>query len=63
MKPTALPRTSSLGWLSEENLGRDIADAFRDVGVRMQSDDFKWVAEAVDINRVVGGTCPRSWRT
>jgi tight adherence protein B len=39
----------------EENLGRDIAESFRDVARRMKSEDFMWVAEAVDINRSVGG--------
>lgn len=39
----------------EESLGRDISDSFRDVAVRMKSEDFAWVAEAIDINRAVGG--------
>ncbi len=39
----------------EENLGRDISDSFRDVAARMKSEDFAWVAEAIDINRTVGG--------
>lgn len=39
----------------EENLGRDISDSFRDVAHRMQSEDFEWVAEAIDINRTIGG--------
>jgi tight adherence protein B len=39
----------------EESLGRDITDSFRDLAGRMQSPDFGWVAEAVDINRAVGG--------
>lgn len=39
----------------EENLGRDISDSFRDVAQRMQSEDFEWVAEAIDINRTIGG--------
>lgn len=39
----------------EESLGRDISESFRDVANRMDSEDFMWVAEAVDINRAVGG--------
>ncbi len=40
---------------AEESLGRDISDSFRDVAARMKSEDFAWVAEAIDINRSVGG--------
>ncbi len=39
----------------EEVLGRDVTESFRDVAHRMRSRDFEWVAEAIEINRTVGG--------
>lgn len=41
--------------LRETQLGKDFAQALRDVAVRMGSDDLTWVADAIEINRAVGG--------
>ncbi len=39
----------------EVHLGRDVEDALRNIGVRMQSEDMPWVAEAIEIHREIGG--------
>ena len=41
--------------LVEQRLGIDITDALEGVGVRMESEDFKWVVMAIRIQREVGG--------
>lgn len=41
--------------MAEVRLGRDVGTALEDVASRMSSDDFGWIAQAVGINREVGG--------
>jgi len=41
--------------VNETRIGRDLGDALRVTAERMQSDDFRWVAEAVAINQEAGG--------
>ena len=39
----------------ETQVGRDLTESMHAVAHRMKSDDFQWVAKAVDINRELGG--------
>lgn len=39
----------------ESRVGRDAVDSLEDVSRRMDNEDFEWVAEAVAINRELGG--------
>ena len=39
----------------EVNLGRDLTDALRAMANRVESDDFGWVVDAIEIHREVGG--------
>ena len=39
----------------EVRVGRDMTEAMLSVAERMDSPDFAWIAQAVDINRAVGG--------
>jgi tight adherence protein B len=41
--------------VNETRVGRDLADALDEVAGRMDSDDFRWVAQAIAIHREVGG--------
>jgi tight adherence protein B len=41
--------------IMEMRVGRNVAEALNAVAMRMQSDDFSWVVEAIGINREVGG--------
>jgi tight adherence protein B len=41
--------------VNETRLGRDLNDALENVAVRMKSEDFGWVAQAIGIHREVGG--------
>lgn len=41
--------------VNESRLGRDLGAALERTGTRMQSEDFRWVAQAVGIHREVGG--------
>jgi tight adherence protein B len=41
--------------VNETRVGRDLSDALDEVGARMGSDDFAWVAQAIGIHREVGG--------
>jgi tight adherence protein B len=41
--------------LAETRMGRDIAAALAASAVRMDSEDFGWAVQAMDINRTVGG--------
>lgn len=41
--------------VNETRLGRDLGDALDTTATRMRSDDFQWVAQAIAINREVGG--------
>ena len=37
------------------NLGRDLTEALRALAARVESDDFGWVVDAIEIHRQVGG--------
>lgn len=39
----------------EIRVGRDLTDSIRDAAARMASPDLEWLAQAVDINRELGG--------
>ena len=39
----------------EARLGRDLSDSLHATAARMRSDDFEWVAQAIDIHRQIGG--------
>ena len=39
----------------EVRLGRDLVDTLRSLSDRMQSEDFRWVVQAIEIQRDVGG--------
>jgi tight adherence protein B len=39
----------------ETQLGRDVNEALHAMSARLDSEDFKWVIEAVEIHREVGG--------
>ena len=41
--------------LNEIRLGRPMGQALEEVAVRMKSEDFEWVTQAIAINREVGG--------
>jgi tight adherence protein B len=41
--------------VNETRLGRDLGDALQLTAIRMRSDDFQWVAQAVAINQEAGG--------
>jgi tight adherence protein B len=39
----------------ETRLGRDLVDGLKSLADRMESEDFRWVAQAIEIQRDVGG--------
>lgn len=41
--------------VNETRIGRDLGEALEGTATRMRSDDFQWVAQAIAINREVGG--------
>lgn len=41
--------------VNETRVGRDLGDSLDEVARRMQSEDFRWIAQAIAINREVGG--------
>lgn len=41
--------------VNETRLGRDLTDALEATATRMRNEDFQWVAQAIAINREVGG--------
>lgn len=41
--------------ITETSLGRDLLTSLNDTATRMQSEDFVWIAQAIQINREVGG--------
>lgn len=53
----ALPPTSEQfrRVVFETQVGRDLTESLQSVARRMKSQDFEWVAKAVDINRELGG--------
>jgi tight adherence protein B len=44
----------------ETRLGRDLVDSLHAMAGRVGSDDFRWVAQAIDIQRSVGGDLART---
>lgn len=41
--------------VNETRVGRDLGDALETTAIRMRSDDFEWITQAIAINREVGG--------
>ncbi|TFB62340.1 type II secretion system protein F [Cryobacterium sp. TMT1-62] len=41
--------------VNETRIGRDLGDALDNTATRMRSEDFQWVAQAIAVNREVGG--------
>jgi tight adherence protein B len=41
--------------INETRIGRSLNESLVDVSLRMASEDFKWIAQAIAINREVGG--------
>lgn len=41
--------------ITETSLGKDLLESLTDTAARMESEDFKWMAQAIQINREVGG--------
>lgn len=41
--------------VNETRIGRDLGDSLDNTATRMRSDDFTWIAQAIAINREVGG--------
>lgn len=41
--------------ITETSLGKDMLESLTDTASRMESDDFTWIAQAIQINREVGG--------
>ncbi|SDN16751.1 tight adherence protein B [Cryobacterium flavum] len=41
--------------VNETRIGRDLSDSLESTAVRMRSEDFQWVAQAISINREAGG--------
>ena len=41
--------------VNETRLGRDTGESLQATAIRMHSEDFTWVAQAIEINREVGG--------
>ncbi len=41
--------------VNQVRVGRDLGDALEETAARMDSDDFRWVAQAIAIHRQVGG--------
>ncbi|MBT8159203.1 MULTISPECIES: type II secretion system F family protein [Arthrobacter] len=41
--------------ITETSLGRDLQNSLNDTAERMRSEDFVWIAQAIQINREVGG--------
>ncbi|GAA3310708.1 type II secretion system F family protein [Arthrobacter ramosus] len=41
--------------VNETRIGRDLGESLSDVAIRTNSDDFGWIAQAIEIHREVGG--------
>lgn len=41
--------------VAETSLGKDLLSALNDTSTRMMNEDFVWIAQAIQINREVGG--------
>ncbi|ALE07601.1 type II secretion system protein F [Arthrobacter sp. ERGS1:01] len=55
-KEAAVPSSEEFARVvNEVRIGRDLEAALADTAIRMKSDDFSWITQAVQINREVGG--------
>lgn len=55
-KETEAPTSEELARIvNETRLGRDLRDSMQDAARRLDSDDFDWTGQAVEIHREVGG--------
>ncbi|MFH5878345.1 type II secretion system F family protein [Arthrobacter sp. NA-172] len=55
-KETEAPTSEELARIvNETRLGRDLRDSMQDTAQRLDSDDFDWTGQAVEIHREVGG--------
>ena len=54
-RPRRRPSEEFARVVNETRVGRDLADALDEIADRMGSDDFVWIAQAIAINREVGG--------
>lgn len=55
-KETDAPMSEELSRIvNETRIGRDLGDSMEDVAHRTASDDFKWISQAIEIHREVGG--------
>jgi tight adherence protein B len=41
--------------VNETRIGRDLGESITDVSERTKNEDFRWIAQAIDIHREVGG--------
>ena len=41
--------------VNETRIGRDLGESLKDVAARTASEDFHWIAQAIEIHREVGG--------
>lgn len=41
--------------VNESRLGRDLQESMQDAAIRMRSEDFSWIGQAIEIHREVGG--------
>ncbi|MBO1267212.1 type II secretion system F family protein [Arthrobacter cavernae] len=50
------PMAEEMGRIvNETRIGRDLGESLNDVAIRTQSEDFSWIAQAIEIHREVGG--------
>lgn len=55
-KESEAPMSEELGRIvNETRIGRDLGESLREVGARTASEDFQWIAQAIEIHREVGG--------
>lgn len=55
-KETDAPMSEELSRIvNETRIGRDLGESMTDVAYRTASDDFKWISQAIEIHREVGG--------
>lgn len=41
--------------VNESRLGRDLQESMQDASIRLRSEDFSWIGQAIEIHREVGG--------
>ncbi|WP_309073209.1 type II secretion system F family protein [Paenarthrobacter sp.] len=55
-KESEAPMSEELGRIvNETRIGRDMGESLSEVGARTASEDFQWIAQAIEIHREVGG--------